>query len=158
MALKGNREILQTNINWTIIDGVDAERGVVLVASATAGKVEKGPASLTGKVLTGLARPVGLLLDDVENLDYTTRPMIFQRNVVPRGSEVSVLTKGRVKTNMIHYQAAPSGGRSAYLAVSGLVHTTAGSGIKVGFFESTKDADGYADLYVDVQGVGTSGV
>jgi hypothetical protein len=91
-------------------------------------------------------------------LDYTTRSQNLSRNVVPRGSEVSVLTQGRVKTNIIHYQAAPSGGRSAYLAVSGLVHTTVGSGIKIGYFESTKDADGYADLFVDIAGSNPSGV
>lgn len=152
MALKGDREILQTNVRWKIKSAEDAERGTVMVATATDGECKKGPASLVGQVSTGLARPIGLLMDDVENLDYTARPQIWSRNVVPRGSEVSILTKGRVKTNMIHYQAAPSGGRFAYLAVSGLVHTTAGSGIKVGWFESTKDADGYADLFVDIQG------
>lgn len=158
MGLKADREVLTTNVNWRITTGVSAERGCILVATATAGVCDKGPASLTGKVLTGLARPIGLLLDDVEDLDYTTRPQILCRNVVPRGSEVSVLTKGRVKTNMMHGAAAPSGGRAAYLTSSGLVHTTAGSGIKIGFFESTKDADGYADLFVDFIGVGSSGV
>ncbi len=97
-------------------------------------------------------------MDDVENLDYSTRPEINCRNVVPRGREVSVLTQGRVRTNMIHYQAAPSGGRAAFLAVSGLVSTVTGSGIKVGWFEGKKDADGYADLYVDIAGSNSSGV
>ncbi len=152
MALKGDREILQTNIRWKIKTGIDAERGLIMVATATDAQCDVGPTTLAGKVTTGLARPVGLLLDDVENLDYTTRPQIWVRNVVPRGSEVSLLTKGRVKTNKIHYQAAPSGGRTAYLSVSGLVHTTVGSGIRVGWFESTKDADGYADLFVDIVG------
>lgn len=158
MALKGDREILQTNISWRITDNVAAERGAIMVATGTAGVCDKSATSLTGKVLTGLSRPIGLLLDDVENLDYTSRPQIFCRNVVPYGSEVSILTKGRVKTNMMHGAAAPSGGRLAYLTVSGLLHTTAGSGIKVGFFESTKDADGYADVYIDILGVGSSGV
>lgn len=151
MALKGDREVLVTDISYKIATGIDAERGVVVVATGTAGECTV-LSTLAGKVSTGLSRPVGLLLDDVENLDYTTRPQIWTRNVVPRGSEVSLLSKGRVRTNMIHYQAAPSGGRFAYLSVSGLVHTTAGSGIKVGHFTSTKDADGYADLYVDIQG------
>lgn len=152
MALKGDREILQTSIRWRIKTAVDAERGLIMVMTSTDAVCDVGPSTLAGKITTGLARPVGLLLDDVENLDYTTRPQIWVRNVVPRGSEVSLLTKGRVKTNKIHFSAAPSGGRTAYLAVSGLVSTAIGSGVRVGWFESTKDSDGYADLWVDIQG------
>lgn len=152
MALKADREILQTNIRYKMTASVSAERGVILVATSTDGTVNKGPSTLTGNVSNGNARPVGLLLDDVEDLDYTTRPQIWVRNVVPQGSEVSVLTKGRVKTNMIKNTDTPAQGQKAYLTGSGLVSTTAGSGIEVGFFESSKDADGYADLYVDIQG------
>jgi hypothetical protein len=147
MALKGKREVLQTNIGWKIADGVSAERGVILCATITDGTCQL----ITGTVKAG-ARPIGMLMDDVENLDFTSSPQVFVRNVVPQGSEVSILTKGRVKTNMLTGAAAPSGGMKAYLAQSGLVQSAAGSGIVVGWFEGRKDADGYVDLYVDIQG------
>lgn len=153
MALKGEREVLQTNIYYKIQTGVDAERGTILVASSTDGTADKpSTTALTG---IGAENPVGLLLDDVEDLDYTVRPQIHVRNVVPRGSEVSLLTKGRIKTNLIPGGVSPVQGETAYLAASGWVsnveHVT-GSGIIVGYFESAKDADGYARLYVDING------
>jgi hypothetical protein len=147
MALKGKREVLQTNTGWKIASGVSAERGAILCGTITDGTAQL----ITGTLKVG-ARPIGLLMDDVEDLDFTTRPQIWVRNVVPRGSEVSIMTKGRVKTNMLTIAAAPSGGMKAYLAQSGLVQTATGSGIVVGFFEGQKDADGYVDLFVDIQG------
>lgn len=148
MALKGKREVLQTNTGWKIASGVSAERGVILCGTITDGTAQL----ITGTLKAG-ARPIGMLLDDVDNtLDYTTRPQIWVRNVVPGGSEVSIMTQGRVKTNKLTVAAAPSGGMIAYLAQSGLLQTATGSGIKVGFFESGLDADGYADVFVNIPG------
>ena len=151
MALKGEREVLATNIYFTATAGKDMERGLVLVANGTAGDIETLP-------IVGVAgKPIGLLLDDVENLDFTTRPQVFVRNVVPRGSEVSLLTQGRVKTNQISATTVAAG-EKAYLDVgstqadSGKVTNVVGSGFVVGHFESAKDADGYARLWVDIEG------
>ena len=154
MALKGDREVLATDIDMKIESGKDAERGIILIGTTTAG--EAAVPSTTSLTVTGNEKPVGLLLDDVEDLDYTTRPQILSRNVVPRASEISLLVKGWVKTNLIKKSAnAPREGRPAYLEASGWVSAdphVAGSGIKVGFFQSTKDSDGYARLFVDIHG------
>lgn len=153
MALKPDREILQTNVRFRIESGKDAERGTILVADSTDGVAAKP--STTALSDLGTERPLGLLLDDVENIDASVRPQIWSRNVVSRGSEVSLLTKGRVLTNLIKAGVTVAQGETAYLAASGYVsnaeHVT-GSGIIVGYFESAKDADGYAHLYVDING------
>ncbi len=140
MALKGDREVLLTSIRYKIEAAKDAERGIVLAADSTDG-VAKIPTALTDL-------PVGLLLDDVENLDFTVRPQILSRNVVPRGSEVSLLVKGVVSTNRIVTGDVPEQGKTAYLRIDGLV-ATSGS-VAIGKFDSAKDADGYATLRVDL--------
>jgi hypothetical protein len=152
MALKGEREVLATNIYFTATAGKDMARGLVLVAG-TAGKADVMTLPIVG---APAHKPVGLLMDDVEDLDFTTRPQVFVRNVVPRGSEISLLTKGRVKTNQ--FTGTPAAGEKAYLVVgstqadSGKVTNVVGSGLVVGHFESAKDADGYARLWVDIEG------
>ena len=146
MALKGEREVLATNVYFTATAAKDMERGVVLVANGTAGDLGVLPEHpLTHK-------PIGLLLDDVEDLDFTARPQVFVRNVVPRGSEITLLTKGRVKTNKIVSGVTVAAGEKAYLATLGEVTNVVGSGLVVGHFESAKDADGYARLWVDIEG------
>ena len=140
MALKGDREVLLTSIRYKIEAAKDAERGIILAADSTDG-VAKIPTTVADL-------PVGLLLDDVENLDFTVRPQILSRNVVPRGSEVSLLVKGVVLTNKIQAASVPAQGGTAYLEIGGLV-ATSGS-VVVGKFDSAKDADGYATLRVDL--------
>jgi hypothetical protein len=145
MGLKGEREVLATNIYFTATASKDMERGIVLVANGTAADIGVLPQHpLTHK-------PIGLLMDDVENLDFTTRPQIFVRNVVPQGSEITLLTKGRVKTDMISASTVAAG-EKAYLDTLGKVTNVVGSGLEVGHFESEKDADGYARLWVDIVG------
>jgi len=144
MGLKGEREVLATNIYFTAVASTNMERGIVLVANGTTAEV----ATFPQHPLT--AKPIGLLLDDVEDLDFTTRPQVFVRNVVPQGSEISLLTQGRIKTNM--FTGTPAAGEKAYLAADGKVTNVVGSGLEVGHFESAKDADGYARLWVDIQG------
>jgi hypothetical protein len=43
-------------------------------------------------------------------------------------------------------------GEKAYLGDNALVTNVVGSGLVVGHFESAKDADGYARLWVDIEG------
>jgi hypothetical protein len=156
MALKGEREVLATNIYFSAADTLDMDRGIVLVAHATLdGKADipVGLGTLAQHPVT--LRPVGLLMDDVDkDLDFTTRPQVFVRNVVSGGSEISLLTKGRVKTNKVVSGVLSSvvAGEKAYLANDGEVTNVAGSGLVVGHFESAADADNYVRLWVDIEG------
>jgi hypothetical protein len=154
MGLKPDREVIQTNVRYRIETGVDVTRGHVLIADATDG-VAAVPTTLPTLASTILAYGgvVGLLLDDVENVDWTTTPQIWTRNVQPRGSEISVLTKGRVKTDVIPTGVTPAQGELAYLADNGEVSNVAhvaGSGFVVGRWASAPDADGYAHLDFDI--------
>lgn len=155
MGLKADREILQTNVRYRIATATGAvTRGHVLLADTTDG-VCKVEATLPGGSAATLALPgvVGLLMDDVEAVDWTSTPQIWTRNVQPVGAEVSVLVKGRVKTDVIPTGVTVAQGEVAYLADAGEVTNVphlAGSGLVVGRWASAKDADGFADLDFDI--------
>lgn len=67
--------------------------------------------------------------------------------------EVFVIRRGLVTTDRIHQAATPSGGLLAYTTTSGYLTSSdvASSGEPVGVWQSTKDSDGYAQLYVDIK-------
>lgn len=129
-----------------------AERGKIvshLVGTTAAGEVT-GLASPTGAATS----PVGILLDDVESMNYDRHGEYLQRNVSDVGSVVGIATKGEWETNLI--VGAPVQGNPAYLAASGYVSPTqAGAGTvdaapRVGTFRSAPNANGFARLYLDL--------
>ena len=145
MALKGYREVVETNREYKLNE--ESERGLIVVADATAGYVKVPPTPLTGSEL-----PLGLLMDDMEDLDYSDRPMKLQKNVVPLDSQVSLAMDGKYMTNMIPDQVTVAQGEIAYLADGGYISNVAhASGtIVVGRWMSTQDSDGYALLSLDI--------
>jgi len=146
MALGPNRQVFQTRIRYALSEV--AERGGIVHASATAGEV-----SYTSVSPTGGALPLGILLDDVEDLNFDRHPEYLQRNVVDVGSVVGIANEGEFQTDLI--VGSPTQGAPAYLHASGLVSPTQLSdGItdapRVGTFLTALDANGFATLYVEL--------
>jgi hypothetical protein len=87
---------------------------------------------------------MGVLLNDMVNLDLTRTHMNFQKNDQQKGSKVGLVNEGWVVTNMLEGTGIlPAGGNIAYLGLSGLLTTAAtGSGgysnPKIGRFESSR--------------------
>lgn len=146
MALGPNRQVFQTRIRYAV--NQVAERGGIVSASTTAGEAEY-LVSPTGAAVY----PLGLLLDDVEDLNFDRHPEYLQRNVVDVGSVVGIANEGEFQTNLL--VGTPSQGQLAYLHPSGYVGATQLSdGINpaplVGRFLTAPDANGYAVLYVEL--------
>jgi hypothetical protein len=141
MALKGDRQTGHTVRHYSM--DVAGERGLLVIADSDSTKVKLhiGAAAGTEKVM-------GLLLDDVEDLDFTSRPELLHRNVVPLGSQVSVTMTGEYLTNMIPSGVTVLTGDPARLAADSKI-TNTGSGAIVGKWLSEKDADGFAHLALD---------
>lgn len=101
-------------------------------------------------------KPLGLLLQDVVDIDVSRQQLNPYKNETLIGSKVTVLYRGEVMTNMIGPGQA-SGifmPTDAYLGPSGLVYSsnyTASGWSKVGQFITNIDADGYATLRVDIR-------
>ena len=146
MALGPNRQIFQTTIAYAVNEA--AERGGILCASTTAGQAEY-LTSPTGSAVY----PIGILLDDVEDMNFDRHPEYLQREAVDIGSVVGIANKGEFQTDQI--VGSPTQGQPAYLHPNGAIGATQltdgiTSAPRVGTFRSAKDANGFATVLVDL--------
>jgi hypothetical protein len=147
MGLGPNRQIFQTNIDFAVNEA--AERGGILSASTTAGEATY-LASPTGAAVY----PIGILLDDVEDMNFDRHPEYLQREVVDIGSVVGIVNKGELTTNMT-FNATPAQGLPAYLWASGYISPTQlTDGVytapRIGTYRGAIDANGYVKVLVDL--------
>ena len=93
---------------------------------------------------------LGILVPGVTVDNVTQNPRNLQKNEVPRGAKVEIISEGWAITNM--YLGTPTGGAQAQLAASGYValgsHTQTVGNVNVGYFLSSPDEDGYLKLFV----------
>ena len=158
MALKTDRSTLDTDIS-NFMNEVATRGGVASQSTVGSGaSMDNGAALVTYKAVPSGAVPVGLLINDMVNIDLTRQHLNQHKDEVQKGGKVTLLRKGYVVTNNIQ-GTLPSGGETAFLAHSGNVaiadvssdDTDAdGSKLVVGKFLSCADEDGYAKLYVDL--------
>lgn len=150
MALKPDRVEHKTDISFFM--NTTAERGG-LVSVVTAGSgvsMDDANSVVSYRATVSGAKPVGLLLNDVVDLDLTRQHINWYRDEVQKGGKVTVLRQGQVTTNMIVSGTTPSAGDDAYVGVSGLIGTSSTNSVKVGQFLSAKDVDGYAKVSVNL--------
>lgn len=99
------------------------------------------------------AIPMGLMLQPVTYYAGSRVYMNYHNGEIRPGQKATLVRKGWVVTNMI--SGTPTAGAAAYLAENGKVSATQmsfddGTAPKVGRFETAKDADGYAKVYIDL--------
>ena len=149
MALKGDRNELDTEITYFMNE--TASRGVLVSVSTQGSGAAMDSASAVATVAadpSGKA-PLGVLLNDVVNIDQTRQHLNWHKDEVQQGGKVTILSKGFVVTDKI--SGTPTAGQLAYLAASGNVSATQATGAPaIGRFLSTKDADGYAKVSVNL--------
>lgn len=149
MALKGDRHELDTDISYFMNE--TASRGVVVSVSTQGSGAAMDNASAVATVAAEASGAIalGVLLNDVVNIDQTRQHLNWHKDEVQQGSKVTILTKGFVVTDQI--SGTPSAGDTAYLADSGLIAGSQdGTAPAIGRFLSTKDADGYAKISVNL--------
>jgi hypothetical protein len=155
MALKETRQTFETNIDLSV-SGV-AERGGIL--SFVPGVVGLGEYGNAAAVSGQLSKPAGLLLDDVEALNYYNHPEYRQRNVVPQGSVVGVATEGEFWTDFVETATADGAsvgtyapGDTLYLADSGKVSRQQIAGLRptVGVALSALTSDGFLKIRLEI--------
>lgn len=150
MALAPSRQVFQTNSKYALNEV--AERGLIccIQTSVTAAGEVTAAAVATG---VGV-QPVGILLDDVEDLNYDRHGEYRQRNVVDVGSVVGLAAKGDFETDRLS-GPAPLAGQDAYLGAGGtLTSVQATDGItsapRLGYFQSGVNANGFAAVHLDL--------
>lgn len=96
--------------------------------------------------------PVGVLLTKMVNKDLTQNHLNKYNGEVQKGGKVRVNRQCVVTTDMIYPALTPAAGDTAYVVTSGLLHNAAFSNARptVGTFLSSKDADGFVKIKVNL--------
>ena len=111
MALQESRQVFHTNIDCTV-SGVAERGGILSYVPGVNGLCDYADATaLSGQ----LSNPAGLLLDDVEDINYYNNPEYRQRNVVPRGSVVGIATEGEFLTDFVETATADGASVGTYV-------------------------------------------
>ena len=154
MALKADRNELDVDISFFMNE--TAEKGLI-VAISTAGSgaaMDQAGALVSIQGATGSVIPVGVLLNDVVDLDLTRQHINWHKDEVQKGGKVSILKKGYVVTDQI--EGTPTAGALAFMddadtgkfAVAASIDDTEYTA--VGRFMSLKDEDGYCKVEVNL--------
>ena len=149
MALKADRHELDTDISYFMNE--TASRGVLVsISTAGSGAAMDNASALATVAANGSGAAVlGVLLNDMVDIDQTRQHVNSHKDEVVKGNKVTILTKGWVVTDQI--SGTPTAGQTAYVANSGKFTATSATGYAtVGRFLSTKDADGYAKIAVNL--------
>tara|TARA_R110000744_G_scaffold145175_1_gene257360 strand:- start:1839 stop:2294 length:456 start_codon:yes stop_codon:yes gene_type:complete len=147
MALKPDRVEHLTDLSFFLNEV--AERGQFLIVSTAGSGAAMDDSTAKAAIATGSGKPLGLLLNDVVDLDLTRQHINFAKDEVQKGSKVLILRRGTVVTNKIETGKSPAGGDIAYYKSDGELTTDVDS-TPVGQFLSSKDADGYAKVEINV--------
>lgn len=158
MALKQDRSTLATDISF-FMNEVAERGGVASLSTAGSGaSMDNGSAVVTYAANPSGKVPLGLLVNDMVNLDLTRQHLNQHKDEVQKGGKVTLLTKGWVVTDAIE-GTAPNAGDLAYLGHSGNLAASDiasddgdadGSSRVVGRFLSDIDQYGYAKVYIDL--------
>jgi len=151
MALKPDRVEHLTDLSFFM--NVTGERGKIVVHDGGGSGASMDDASATVKFPTTQAdvlvgNPAGLLLNDVVNLDLTRQHINFHKDEVQKGGKVLLLRRGTVVTNLV--SGTPTIGAKAYYDNTGHLQSQVAVGPQVGRFLSTKDADSYCKIEINI--------
>ena len=96
-------------------------------------------------------KPVGLLLNDVVNLDLTRQHINYAKDEVQQGGKVLLLRVGTVTTDQV--SGSITMGEAAHFMSDGTLASATGSSasIQIGRWLSKKDADGFAKVAINIQ-------
>ena len=161
MALKSDRHELQTDISFFMNEVKNRGHVVCHSGSGASGAAMDNSSALVTVAASPSGKiPVGLLLNDMVNIDQTRQHINWHKDEVQKGGKVTLLRKGWVVTDSIYSGASPAVGDLAYLGHSGLLADTPvaaddrtvsrSAGLIVGRFMSKVDEDGYAKVEISL--------
>ena len=154
MALKADRHELDVDISYIMNETAEKGQIVVLSTVGSGAAMDQAGALVTVAAATATTIPVGVLLNDVVDIDLTRQHINWHKDEVQKGGKVTLLKKGYIVTDQI--EGTPTAGVLAFLddadtgkfAVAGSVAD--GKYNAVGRFMSIKDEDGYAKIEVNL--------
>lgn len=150
MALKGRRVIESTRVD-IYVDEVATRGGCLSYSTAGSGAALDQAQNLgTYRSTSSGAIPIGILLDDVVDIDLSRYKLNQYKSEIQKGMKASVMTRGWVVTS--NYVGSPVAG-PAYLSSSGAFTPTnlgAAATPLVGRFEGSPDEDAYVKVSINL--------
>ena len=146
MALKGDRNVLETDISFFI--NVEAEKGQLLCVGTQGSGAAMDHAEQLATTASGTNVPLGIILNDVVDIDQTRQHINWHKDEVQKGGKCTILRKGTVVTDQV--TGSPSAGDTAYVNANGTVGAQVSSSAAVGKFLGSKDADGYIKVAINL--------
>ena len=156
MALKADRNELDVDISFFMNE--TAEKGQIVSISTVGSGAAMDQAGALVTIAQGGASgsetyPVGVLLNDVVDIDLTRQHINWHKDEVQKGGKVSIMKKGYVVTDQV--VGTPAAGKLAFMAAAGATGkftsvSTAGKRYIVGRFMSKVDSDGYIKVEVNL--------
>lgn len=149
MALKGDRHELDTDITFFMNETASAGQVVCISTAGSGAAMDNSSAVATVAAEASGNVALGILLNNVVNIDQTRQELNAHQDEVQQGGKVTILTKGFVVTDQI--SGTPTTGQSAYAADSGLISASQdGDSTLIGRFLSVKDGNGFAKVSVNL--------
>ena len=154
MALKADRNELDVDISFFMNETAEKGQIVVISTAGSGAAMDQSQSLVTVAAASTTNIPVGVLLNDVVDIDLTRQHINWHKDEVQKGGKVTLLKKGYIVTDQI--EGTPTAGVLAFLddadtgkfAVAGSVAD--GKYNAVGRFMSIKDEDGYAKIEVNL--------
>lgn len=153
MALRADRKQVDSRIDF-FMNEVAERGGIASISTVGSGAaIDQSVQLATYAANPSGARPIGLLINDMVNLDLTRQHLNQYKDEVQIGGKVTIWEKGEVVTNRIQPGITIAAGDTAYLHASGYLTNTNfldQSNNVVGRWMSKKDQDGYAKVAVNL--------
>ena len=155
MALKSDRNEVQTDISFFMNETATRGGIVSLSAGGSGAAMDQGAALATYTAASG-TQPLGILLNDMVNLDLTRQHINQHKDEVQKGGKVTILRKGYVVTSNLSCATAPAAGQRAYVTHGGNIANSGGlpdqtGNLQVGVFLSSMDQDNYAKVEINLR-------
>ena len=150
MALRPDRNEHFTDLSFFLNE--TAERGIMVTAATQGSGAAMDDSAAAVQVANATnEKPVGLLLNDVVNLDLTRQHINYAKDEVQQGGKVLLLRVGTVTTDQV--SGSITMGEAAHFMSDGTLASATGSSasIQIGRWLSKKDADGFAKVAINIQ-------
>lgn len=154
MALKADRDVQGTYIDFFLNE--TASRGVVVCASTVGSGIAMDQSQQLATVSASPSgkQPLGILLNDMVDIDLTRQHTNWHKDEVQKGGKVTIMNRGWVVTDRVYPGQTPAVGNEAYIAHSGFIAPSDligdGDSLIIGAFLSGKDENGYAKVAVNL--------
>jgi len=151
MALRPDRQEIVTDISFFMNE--TAERGVLVVENTQGSGAAMDDSSAVAKIADSTSdEPLGVLLNDVVDLDLTRQHINYAKDEVQKGGKVAILRIGTIVTDQISGSASILAGEQAHFAADGRLCPASASSTsdQVGRFLSKADTDGFAKVSINI--------